>query len=620
MASDVEAEARPTDSSAAEGDADSLQGPSTPCQPYAPSPWPSPSPQEALASTEVATSPIAAAEPSIEADSDNGQDDGEATEIPSSLTPPPSTQVPEALRHSLSQSQSQSQNAAAPVSPPDTMPNHAGHGRDATQFATPSPQQMADASAQDLRCMLQACISANSKLKMQVAHHRLQYHLLSLQADEASKRASVEHDMARREVDMVRQVELSRHVKREFGSPLEILQSELVEMKMLHEEALEEKGRINHRLAEAVKLLRTKANQVQGLTEDREFLLKRIRENRERIRLLCSPGGLFHSAMTQRQTTTTASRHPDAQRHAQHHTRHHSTQRPPQIPRQQQLRQTPSEARLSTPRAQPPQPAGHGLSALLQAMSQDSNGAASSHWPPHRAAQRNGPKHNRNAQSLSSLPTTPVGRGRDSRLLPSVDLVPHTEPRPRLSQHQQLTPTTPMLKRASRRKSRESTISVDDNEELARQAMESAVVAQASGPPCPHTAGMDAAQPKPRRQEEQDDAHGHGSARQATQASHTPSETLQPNSAGAYGSPGGDDASLSPRESGPVASSVRMQTELLSAPEPIVIDKRKLDRAVSLDNGIGVELQSPLKRKRVGSTLDIGLGIQYDGPSSRPDA
>ncbi|PHH81386.1 hypothetical protein CDD82_913 [Ophiocordyceps australis] len=464
--------------------------------------------------------------------------------------------------------------------------------------------------------MLQACINDNNKLKMEVAHHRLQYHLLSLQADEASKRASVEHDMARREVDMVRQVELSRHVKREFGSPLEMLQSELVEMKMLHEEALEEKARINHRLAEAVKLLRIKSNQVQALTEDREFLLKRIRENRERIRLLCSPGGMFHSAMTQRQTTTpTASRNADAQRHAPHHTRHHSTQRPAQVSRQQQSRQTPSETRLAAARTQLPQSAGHGLSALLQAMSQDSNGATSNHWPSHRTTQRSGAKHNRNAQSLSSLPTTPVARGRDSRLLPSVDLVPQTEPRQRLSQHQQLTPTTPMLKRGSRRKSRESTISVDDNEELARQAMESAVVAQSSGPPCPPTAGVDAAQQKRRKREQRDDADGHVSA----QASHTPTETLQGKPTGAYGSPGGDESSLSPRESGPVASSVRMQTELLSASEPIVIDKRKLDGAVSLDSGIGLEQQSPLKRKRVSNTLDIGLGIQYDSPSSRTD-
>jgi hypothetical protein len=79
---------------------------------------------------------------------------------------------------------------------------------------------------------------------------------------------------------------------------------------------------------------------------------------------------------------------------------------------------------------------------------------------------------------MSSLPTTPTSRPRgsdQSGLLPSVDLVAQTEP-PRYGRFIPETPTPS----SQRRKSRESTISVEDaedialtrqhNEELARQA------------------------------------------------------------------------------------------------------------------------------------------------------
>lgn len=177
-----------------------------------------------------------------------------------------------------------------------------------------------------------------------------------------------------------------------------------------------------------------------GLTEERDMLLNRIRENREHFHMLCSPGGIFHSAMT---------------------------------PRQQSV-SSPQQYR-ATPKAHRGDDREHGLSALLQAMSQDNNSAPSTPLVSHRSVQRHAGKHNRNAQSMSSLPTTPLNRGRDGGLLPSVDLVPQTEPRARYSAHsaQKLEPTsTPTPKPDRRRKSRESTISAEDTEELARQAVE----------------------------------------------------------------------------------------------------------------------------------------------------
>lgn len=109
-------------------------------------------------------------------------------------------------------------------------------------------------------------------------------------------------------------------------------------------------------------------------------------------------------------------------------------------------------------------------------------------------------RHQRNVQSLSSLPTTPTSRPRGgyAGLLPSADLVPQTEPPPlRFSEHygagngshsHSYMPETPTRRThrhrlpdlQERRQSRESTISAEEdhdrhdaNEELARQALES---------------------------------------------------------------------------------------------------------------------------------------------------
>jgi hypothetical protein len=111
----------------------------------------------------------------------------------------------------------------------------------------------------------------------------------------------------------------------------------------------------------------------------------------------------------------------------------------------------------------------------------------------HRPAPRIPAKHTRNVQSMSSLPSTPLPRNsrggdRDHRgagLLPSIDLVPQTEPPRQRHYHHyhhnaaRFMPETPTTPRGSgsgareRRKSRESTISAEDNQELARQALQS---------------------------------------------------------------------------------------------------------------------------------------------------
>ncbi|KAM5346357.1 hypothetical protein ACJ41O_009362 [Fusarium nematophilum] len=528
--------------------------------------------QVTLPSTEIAHSPI---DPNESFKTEANDDRPPVTVIPSSLTPPPSTQV-NSHSHNVNETGrskrafSNSQQSSL-FSPPATILNAIRERPLTTEYVPPAPHQVLEASADELRIMVQACIAENQKLKMETAHHKLQYSLLSLQADEDSKRAAVEHEMIRREVDALRAAEHTRQAKRELSTSSESTQAKYLQMKMWYEAAVDETETLHRRVRAAKRVIQQKEDETITLAEERDMLLNRIRENREHLQMLCSPGGIFHGALTPKQQAAVIST-PQAHRNSHR-------QRP-----RSQVREREGE---------------HGLSALLQAMSQDNNSAPSTPLPSHRPAQRHVGKHSRNAQSMSSLPTTPMNRplGAHGGLLPSVDLVPHTEPQ-RYS-HRQYVPTTPTAKTERPRKSRESTISVDDNEELARQALESVAAAQSFASQQSHAS-------RTRNHEEEDEEVFDSQASQAAteMLRRDPRQSFEV--ASSIGSRDGTP--------GPVEKSVRMQAKLLSNTKGEA-EKRKFGGSYAPSEEVRRDQGSPAKKSRVAGPLvddrRLGLGIQY---------
>jgi hypothetical protein len=315
------------------------------------------------------------------------------------------------------------------------------------EFIPPTQDQIADASIEELRSMLQACMADQARLKMEAAHHKLQYSMLSIRAEEDTKRAAVEHEMTRKEVQALQKAECARQARHDLITASESTQAKYLRLKVLHEQALEENDALHKKIKAARKVIQQKEDEIAVLTDERDMLLNRIRENREHFHLLCSPGGMFHGALTPKAQTGSPQQHRGTPR------------------------QTPRSAHRDSHRDQ------EGFAVLLQALSQDNNSAPSTPISGHRPAPRNPSKHTRNVQSMSSLPSTPLPRNRgDNRghgLLPSVDLVPQTEPPYR---NTRFVAEKPNLSRSQeRRKSRESTISAEDNQELARQALQSFV-------------------------------------------------------------------------------------------------------------------------------------------------
>ncbi|KAL1891037.1 hypothetical protein Sste5346_007860 [Sporothrix stenoceras] len=393
----------------------------------------------------------------------------------------------------------------------------------ATDFVPPTPAQIVDASPDELRAMLQASLAEHTRLKTETAHHKLQYNLLTLQADEDAKRAAVEHEMTRREVEALRAADSARQARRDLStnSATETSEAKYRQLKALYEEAAEENDSLQKRVKLAKRVIQQKEEEMAGLVDEKELLLNRLRENREHFHLLCSPGGLFHGAMTPKP----------------HGSPVHTRATPYQTPKRASTKAAPvaSNTASNTNHA-----SAEPFAALLQALNQENNSAPNTPLTGHRPPPRHIAKHVRNVQSLSSLPTTPTSRPRGGEygggLLPSVDLVPQTEPPPRFggltghgpghghshsvshSHSQSFTtsasgryfPETPTRPRhrlpghqgtstanpAGGRRSRESTISVDEdshnnhshsqhghggsinhvltgNEDIARQALES---------------------------------------------------------------------------------------------------------------------------------------------------
>lgn len=290
----------------------------------------------------------------------------------------------------------------------------------ATDFVPPTPAQIVDASPDELRALLQASLAEHTRLKTETAHHKLQYNLLTMQADEDAKRAAVEHEMTRREVEALRAADSARQARRDLStsSATEVSEAKYRQLKAWYDEAAEENDSLQKRVKLAKRVIQQKEEEMAGLTDEKELLLNRLRENREHFHLLCSPGGLFHGAMTPKPQGSPV----------------HTRATPYQTPKRASIKAAPATSHNTA--ANTNHASAEPFAALLQALNQENNSAPNTPLTGHRPPPRHIAKHVRNVQSLSSLPTTPTSRPRGGEyggggLLPSVDLVPQTEPPPR---------------------------------------------------------------------------------------------------------------------------------------------------------------------------------------------
>ncbi|TVY86019.1 hypothetical protein LAWI1_G008727, partial [Lachnellula willkommii] len=364
-----------------------------------------------------------------------------STLLTSSMTPPPSSQNPNS-RHALTSSrQSPTPNPSILSSPPPTIVNGAKR-EPVGSFKRPPPDQIASAGPEELREMLHVALSYCSTMdisareaRMSEAHCKLQYNLLTIESEEAVKHLEVEHDMT------LREVELLQMRVRDAQAPPEL------DMYKKRCQKLEDLlSNVSEQLRRAKRLIISKDDDLSDMHMETKQLRDRIRQNRKHINEMRSPGGPLHITSLQNSPVT-----PQNYRSTPKHTP-----------------MTNRSIRQARDHSQEP------FAALLLAdrvLSQENNSAPSTPIISRRPDPRTPNRHSRGVQSLSSLPNTPRS-GRpgtaNSTLLPSVQFSPQAETRVANG----LIHGIVQQSRERRHKSRDSTISASDTEEIARAAAE----------------------------------------------------------------------------------------------------------------------------------------------------
>ncbi|RKF65467.1 putative fad-dependent oxidoreductase-like enzyme [Erysiphe neolycopersici] len=199
-----------------------------------------------------------------------------------SITPPPSS-----CQHAT-QSTEPTSLASSPSLVVDMKINPV---ESSAMSARPTPDLIQTATKAQLQEMLKIALNENLKLeaasceaRMSAAHHKLHYNLLSIESQEALNRMEVENYMIRREVSIFRQ------------NPQDLAQIEYRKMLKGYCEYLKEENiALRYRLKKAKRLVKYQDIKLASAHQGIDLLQERIQQNRRHINDMRRPGGpLFH--------------------------------------------------------------------------------------------------------------------------------------------------------------------------------------------------------------------------------------------------------------------------------------------------------------------------------------
>ncbi len=341
---------------------------------------------------------------------------------------------------------------------------------------------------------------------MESAHYKLQHSLLLMDTSETTKRMEVEHTMMRRELEVLQAAELSRRA----SSPIPDYEQNISTHKYVEElkewcEALErENGKLKRRLEKAKLVIADKEDELLEKDSAVQRLKDRIRQNRQHLSMLTSPGGIFESPKVPQSHSRTNPNTPYERQRAT----------PRQTPGSVRLQQQHQIMQMGMSQQQPSYPAsrhqsqiqGHAhpvqhqgggrdsFATLLLAdqVLNDQNTAPTTpvtHTPRRGMAPNSVGRRPRGAQSLSALQGAPVSGSMGGKWVSPHPLMrDHISQQDGLSgQHQSLLPPVQLpgngggvgqgvagyedtprkraeIRKQRRRQSRDSTISASDEE------------------------------------------------------------------------------------------------------------------------------------------------------------
>lgn len=305
---------------------------------------------------------------------------GSPVRAASTMTPPPSTQLPKSATKSA-KAKFLSRREHSLASPPATLktgPPLTSHG---LFGEVPSLEDVEKMDEGQLRTLITELLPALGEARVTAAHSKLQHSLLSIETEESAKRAEVEHEATRREVQVLQEGSPVHRHSFSPRSPQASMQRSL-HLALAHCRELQQENSIfDKRLRASKKLIAQLDEHNTDLKEHIQLLRQRIKDNRDHLNGLQSSGAIsIHG------TPFTE----------------YSTPLPKGTPR------TPATTSRAARDVNQAVSSQDPFDALLFA-GQVLNGEASSvpSTPNQPRSRKIHPQHIRGAHSLSSLPTTP---------------------------------------------------------------------------------------------------------------------------------------------------------------------------------------------------------------------
>ena len=204
-----------------------------------------------------------------------------------------------------------------PASPPSTSLEKTLCAAYGATENLPTTEDIDNADEARLRVMAKELLGVAQEARMSALHFKLQHSLLSFASSEAIKRAEVEQQLARREVEILQSSEYrNRNGMSRCRTP-QLSPSPQLDSSLKRSEELErQNASLEERLQNAKKLIREKMEEgnlkQESLLEENQRLKKRIRENREHFSLIIDRGSLSpHSRGEYEAQRKAHSRYPD---------------------------------------------------------------------------------------------------------------------------------------------------------------------------------------------------------------------------------------------------------------------------------------------------------------------
>ncbi|CRG92763.1 hypothetical protein PISL3812_09830 [Talaromyces islandicus] len=370
-------------------------------------------------------------------DKDNNKHAGFCSPQPASsseMTPPPSSQPDAPLRRrSRTRSRSDSgSHVVIPASPPSGSLEKSLYAAYGTAENLPTAEEIDAAGEPQLRTIAKDLLGVAQEARMSALHFKLQNSLLSFTSNEAIKKAEVEQQLARREVEILQSAEYQSRRGMSSSRTPRLSPSPQLNASLKRIEELEQtNAKLEERLLNAKKLIKEQMEEGnvrnESLKDENTLLKKRIRDNREHLTLLLDTGSLSPNPRPEFQT-----------------------------PQRKPSARFPDSARTQSSN----RGGNHDAFATLLAADRVLHGDSTS-MPPAKARHPrhgHGVSHVRGAHSMSSLPMTP----RHSTIDDTQYITPGSRPRERPVEH---TPDQRQAREQGSRYDRDSTISASDAEE-----------------------------------------------------------------------------------------------------------------------------------------------------------